>query len=78
MKLLYFDEFKGGIVKSSYGEEWEYKSDGSISNHDSQIYYQWDGEFFSPKKKENTEKREEDEEESYGAGHWNGVWIGIE
>jgi len=72
LQLLFKDNYKGGIIKSSYGEEWEYRPDGTVSSitvdNCVKIVYEWDGEFFSPKKIEGNL--------SYGAGHWNGVWCG--
>eukprot|EP01118_Nematostelium_gracile_P008055 TRINITY_DN2646_c0_g1_i1.p1 TRINITY_DN2646_c0_g1~~TRINITY_DN2646_c0_g1_i1.p1 ORF type:complete len:266 (-),score=70.99 TRINITY_DN2646_c0_g1_i1:348-1145(-) len=72
LQCLYRDPYKGGVITSSYGEEWEYRADGTIVglNIDggSKILYEWDGELFTPAK--------EDGANSHGAGQWNGVWCG--
>ncbi len=49
--MLYFDEFKGGTISSSFEEMWCYTSDGmAIREHDSnyeESVYRWNGETFA-------------------------------
>jgi len=75
LRTLFFDQYKGGIIKSKdEGDEWEYRPNGTVTclmmnNKPAKIIYEWDGEFFKPKKSI-------DGNLNYGIGHWNGVWCG--
>jgi hypothetical protein len=75
MKSVFLDGFKGGIIKSSYDEEWLYEPNGVVTclqlgaknPPKDPIKYIWDGEYFTPAS---------DSAVSYGAGQWSGVFIG--
>ena len=72
--MIYFDGYKGGIIKSSYEEEWLYEPNGTVTclqlayktSPAETLKYKWDGEYFTPAT----------DSVSYGAGQWSGVFIG--
>jgi hypothetical protein len=73
LKYLYRrDQNSGGRIRSSHGEVWTYKSDGSVKNEMGVpgIEYAWTSEFFLPlPSKFSLEKIQ-----ALGLGRWNGVW----
>ncbi|EGC36160.1 hypothetical protein DICPUDRAFT_54769 [Dictyostelium purpureum] len=64
----------GGVVRSSHGEEWTYRADGTLFNTDfldtsirpKDIKYIWNGQFLLPAN---------DSVHNLGNGKWNGVWL---
>eukprot|EP00005_Dracoamoeba_jomungandri_P011734 CAMPEP_0174270020 /NCGR_PEP_ID=MMETSP0439-20130205/43021_1 /TAXON_ID=0 /ORGANISM="Stereomyxa ramosa, Strain Chinc5" /LENGTH=65 /DNA_ID=CAMNT_0015359095 /DNA_START=33 /DNA_END=227 /DNA_ORIENTATION=- len=64
---------KGGFIKSSYDEEWEYSPKGILTCHNKilgkNVKYYWDGETLKP-------RTSDPEIKALGYGKWNGVWLG--
>ncbi|KAN0011744.1 hypothetical protein ACTFIU_007310 [Dictyostelium citrinum] len=64
----------GGVIRSSHGEEWTYRPDGTLFNTDfldtsikpKEIKYNWNGQFLMPAS---------DTTRNLGHGKWNGVWL---
>ncbi|GAM25270.1 hypothetical protein SAMD00019534_084450 [Acytostelium subglobosum LB1] len=64
----------GGVVRSSHGEEWTYRADGTLYNSEpldanikaKDVRYVWNGQLLVPAK---------DCVKSLGSGKWNGVWL---
>ncbi|GAM29425.1 hypothetical protein SAMD00019534_126010 [Acytostelium subglobosum LB1] len=71
LKILYKNNIKGGVIKSSHDdEEWSYSSIGSLSTLEGtyngpQIDYHWDGEWL----------RSSANSQMFGAGRFNGVYL---
>eukprot|EP01133_Synstelium_polycarpum_P012603 gene12603-14791_t len=65
----------GGIVRSSHGEEWTYRADGTLFNSEHldsslkarSIKYVWNGQLLVP--------APDCAHKSFGSGKWNGVWL---
>ncbi|EFA79674.1 hypothetical protein PPL_07365 [Heterostelium album PN500] len=64
----------GGVVRSSHGEEWTYRADGTLYNSEhldanvkaKDLKYIWNGQLLVPAK---------DTVKNLGSGKWNGVWL---
>eukprot|EP01132_Coremiostelium_polycephalum_P004955 gene4955-6172_t len=64
----------GGVVRSSHGEEWTYRADGTIFNTDfldttikpKELKYVWNGQHLIPAN---------DSIKNLGRGKWNGVYL---
>jgi len=67
LKKLYFDNFKGGLIKSSDDEEWSYSLDGALHlvDGDPTTSYKWNGHTLTPLS----------EEENGELGRWDGIRI---
>lgn len=71
LRYVHLEGYKGGILKMSREEEWHYWPKGLVKSDrgvDPPLTYSWDGESFTPVLRG-------EEEESYGWGRWNGVWM---
>mmetsp|Transcript_45740 Transcript_45740/g.115121 ORF Transcript_45740/g.115121 Transcript_45740/m.115121 type:complete len:687 (+) Transcript_45740:203-2263(+) len=69
LKLVYVSPFKGGVIKSSYEEEWSYQGSGTLRTSEGvgmDLTFVWDGEQLRPPK---------GTDQSLGTGKWNGVWL---
>jgi len=66
LRSLYFEGYKGGLVKSNDDEEWSYSSTGILQNVDNkEKSYQWDGQSLIPL----------DDKDTSELGRWDGVRI---
>ncbi|EGG21662.1 hypothetical protein DFA_01548 [Cavenderia fasciculata] len=72
--LNYRRSIAGGVVRSSHGEEWTYRADGTIFNTDhlepsiraKELKYVWNGQLLVAAK---------DSPRNLGSGKFNGVWL---
>jgi len=67
LKKLYFDGFKGGLIKSNDEEEWSYSADGTLQKVDGEgsEVYKWNGHQLTPMS----------EKEHGELGRWDGIRI---
>jgi hypothetical protein len=69
--------YKGGVIKSSYEEEWSYFANGTLERAEPlngrRLAYTWDGEVLQPLRAR--DGGEDDCGPSLGTGRWNGVWL---
>ncbi|KAF2073464.1 hypothetical protein CYY_005214 [Polysphondylium violaceum] len=65
----------GGVVRSSHGEEWTWRADGTLFNTDfldttrirpKELQYKWNGQLLVPC---------QDSVKNLGYGKWNGIWL---
>lgn len=71
---MYKNVYKGGVIKSSYEDEWSYFANGTLERvepvNGRKLIYSWDGEVLQP-----VRVKSDEEPPSYGVGRWNGVWL---
>eukprot|EP01104_Vermistella_antarctica_P009752 TRINITY_DN2532_c0_g3_i1.p1 TRINITY_DN2532_c0_g3~~TRINITY_DN2532_c0_g3_i1.p1 ORF type:complete len:511 (-),score=135.90 TRINITY_DN2532_c0_g3_i1:75-1607(-) len=72
LESVYKTDFKGGMIKASYEEEWSYnpkngnlKAEMGVGDDTTKIVYLWDGEVLCPA----------DDSADFGVGGWDGVNI---
>jgi hypothetical protein len=74
LQHMYKNVYKGGVIKSSYEEEWSYFANGMLQRAEPfngrKMIYSWDGEVLQPVRTKGDEDCPD-----LGTGRWNGVWL---